>query len=339
MVQIDKDYHNTLFILSVDTEEEWHWDEPFPEQNCQVKNVQQIPALQICCESIGVRPTYFVDYAVADNSQAVEAINSARQRNQCEIGAHLHPWCNPPLYGKTGEAESHVVNLPIEHTAAKLDKLITTLNDKFSINPTSFRTGRWGINNAVLDLLANRGFTVDSSIYPFYKNEYFSCEGSVLTPYWPDPTNPLNPGSQRQIMEIPVTAGFNRTHYNVANCIHQLGESAPLKYLHTVGLLWHSRLLRKLYLSPELTDEHNLCRLIDTSLNRGHKVIHMYLHSSSLIDGVTGLFDKQNSLDIICDRIKQSVEHLQSKGPVQFCTISEAAAILAARNNEEEVLA
>ena len=64
----------TLFVLTIDTEEEWHWDGAFPQHNCQVKNIQRIPEFQQFCESLGIRPTYFVDYAVADNQQAVDAI-------------------------------------------------------------------------------------------------------------------------------------------------------------------------------------------------------------------------------------------------------------------------
>lgn len=330
--------NTTLFVLTIDTEEEWHWDGPFPQHNCQVENIQRIPEFQQFCANLGIRPTYFVDYAVADNQQAVDAIQQARQHNQCEIGAHLHPWCNPPYFGKTGEAESHVVNLPPEQIEAKLDALIELIVKRFNTQPRSFRTGRWGIDSKVLKLLADRGFRVDSSVYPYYRNEFFTCEGSPLTPYWPDFDDPLTAGNQRQIMELPVTAGFNRQNYETVDKIHRLGESAPLKMLHTIGLMWHTRLLRKLYLSPELNDSENLCLLVDSALGRGHNVIHMYLHSSSLIDGVTGLFDEKNSLEVICQRIKTTVEHLKKSGPVQFCTITEACEILNVRNPEEAVL-
>lgn len=330
----------TLFVLSIDTEEEWHWDDTtFPQDNCQVHNIQRIPEFQSFCESLKIRPTYFVDYAVAENQEAVSAMQQARARNQCEIGAHLHPWCNPPYFGVTGEAQSHVVNLPKAQIEAKLDSLISLLNSQFNVQPVSFRTGRWGIDSKVLKLLASRGFRVDSSVYPYYRNEYFSCEGAPQSPYWPDFSNPLHSGNQRQIMEIPVTAGFNRSDYDLGEKIHRIGETAPLKYLHTVGLMWHTKLLRKIYLSPELNDEENLCLLVDSALRRKQNIIHMYLHSSSLIDGATGLFNQENALQKICARIQTTVEHLQQQSRVQFCTITEACEILNARNTEEAILA
>lgn len=31
---------NVLFVLTIDTEEEWRWDEEFPQHNCSVQNVK-----------------------------------------------------------------------------------------------------------------------------------------------------------------------------------------------------------------------------------------------------------------------------------------------------------
>ena len=60
---------NVLFVLTIDTEEEWQWDSEFPQHDCSVKNVEKLPAFQAFCESLGIRPTYFVDYAVANDAQ------------------------------------------------------------------------------------------------------------------------------------------------------------------------------------------------------------------------------------------------------------------------------
>lgn len=315
---------SALFILSVDTEEEWNWDDEFPQFDFTVSNAQQIPAFQGFCSRLGIRPSYFVDHAIASNDKAAGALRLAHKKNQCEIGAHLHPWCNPPYFGKTTEFESHVVNLPIEQVTQKLDALVTILQQQFQITPTSFRTGRWGINSEVLTLLVERGFLVDSSVYPFYDNEYFSCQGSPLTPYWPDLASPLSEGSQRQLLEIPVTAGFNRQNFERSERIFTRFNKPLMRHLHLIGSLWHTRLLRKLYLSPELTTAEDMIRLVNASLARGNAIIHMYLHSSSLIDGVTGLLDSNNAFETITSRIQTVVKHCESKLPLDFATATEA---------------
>ncbi len=320
-----------IFVLSIDTEEEWDWSGEFPDKDFSVQNVQKLPQLQSFCESLEIRPTYFVDYAVADIPESENALKSFSTNNRCEVGAHLHPWCNPPYYGKTGDKESHVINLPIEQVEQKLDALISIINSKFNVMPNAFRTGRWGIDSKVLQLLVRKGFQIDSSMYPFYKNEYFDCEGASLVPYWPDYSAPLNKGSQRDILEFPVTVGFNRSSYHRMLKLHNTLSSPSLEPLRIIGLLWHSKLLRKLYLSPEVTSGDNMKPLVDFAINNNHPVIHMYMHSSSLIDGATGFMEGENNFEFIRNNIRKLIEYANEKTNLKFCTISEAANILKQR--------
>ncbi|HED36488.1 MAG TPA: WalW protein [Gammaproteobacteria bacterium] len=323
-----------LFILSIDTEEEWGWSGPFPNSDFSVKNIQRLPAFQEFCETLKIRPTYFVDYAVADNQESADALKTFANNNMCEIGAHLHPWCNPPYFGKSGEKESHVINLPISQVDEKLEELISILNRQFNIMPNSFRTGRWGVDSKILQLLVKKGFQVDSSMYPFYKNKYFNNEKVRLEPYWPDYNNPIEQGSQRNIVEIPVTVGFNRKNFPLMLQIYNFITHPLLKHLHLTGIFWHTRLLRKIYLSPESTSGKDMEALVDSTLDNHQPVIHMYFHSSSLIDGATGLMPGKQTNDTICNNIKHIIGYLQKKANVRFCTISEAATILKQRKND-----
>ncbi|WP_334031649.1 polysaccharide deacetylase family protein [Alteromonas sp. P256] len=316
---------NVLFVLTIDTEEEWQWDSEFPQHDCSVKNVEKLPAFQAFCESLGIRPTYFVDYAVANDAQGSHILREFVKTKKAEIGAHLHPWCNPPYFGKTTEAESHVINLPEEQVVQKLDELNRVINEKIGVTPRSFRSGRWGMKGKTLELLASRGITVDSSVYPFYENPFFHCKGAPNTPYYPSFDNALQPGSQRNIMEIPVTAGFNVSNFRNADNIHSVLSRPPFSMLRIIGMLWHTKILKKIYLSPELSDTSSMVELSDTCLGKQHKVIHMYLHSSSLIDGVTGLLNVDNAYDLICLRITDFLKDLETKANISFCTITEAA--------------
>jgi hypothetical protein len=327
---------DVIFILSIDTEEEWDWTGPFPKNNCSVENIQQLPKFQTFCEKLNIRPTYFVDYAVADNLDAADTLKSILEKKQCEIGAHLHPWCNPPYFGESGERESHVINLPISQVEQKLDALVEILCKRLNVIPNSFRTGRWGIDSKILQLLVTKGFQVDSSMYPFYKNKYFNNEMVKLVPYWPDYNNPIDQGPQRNIVELPVTVGFNRSNYSTMLKLYNVVSLPIFNTLRLVGILWHTRILRKLYLSPESTSGNDMKTLINSSLKNRNPVIHMYLHSSSLIDGPTGFTHQQNSFDIICDNIKQAIDYTCQKANIKFCTISEAASILKQRENNTE---
>lgn len=315
------------FILTVDTEEEWDWSGPFPNKDFSVRNVFEIPAFQNFCQELGIKPTYLVDYAVANDEDGASILRNLNKQH-FEVGAHLHPWANPPFYNETSDATSHVINLPLEHVKQKLEQLVSTIEQNLGVKPITFRTGRWGINGEVLSLLVEEGIKTDSSVYPLYKNEYFSCEDAPRKPYWPDFNNPNKTSTQQQIFEIPVTCGFNRTSSGLAKTFHKWMAKRPFCWLKINGLFWHTLLLRKIYLSPELFSASDMKRLIDTELANGQSVFHMYLHSSNLVQNITGLNSEADARELICERIKTVVEHLSEHTDIEFCTLSQARAKL-----------
>ena len=163
-----------ILVLSVDTEEEFDWNSGFPQENCSIENIDQIPGFQYFCENLGIRPTYLVDYPVVANKHAAGMFRDYVLSEKAEVGAHLHPWCNPPFFAETNEERSHVVNLPVCEVEAKLDRLIEKIEQGIGRPPKSFRTGRWGINASLINLLEKKGFAVESSVYPLYSNQFFS---------------------------------------------------------------------------------------------------------------------------------------------------------------------
>ncbi|MFT2090407.1 polysaccharide deacetylase family protein [Paraglaciecola sp. 2405UD69-4] len=320
-----------LFVLSIDTEEEWDWNEDFPQKDANVSNIDKIPSFQRICENLGIRPTYFIDYAVADNKQAVEKILPLIPKGNCEIGGHLHPWCNPPYFDPVGEFESHVVNLPKEQVSQKLENLVQKLKQSFDIQPKSFRTGRWGIDKKVMSLLVEQGFNVDSSVYPFYENEYFHCNGAPSLPYWPDLNNPLQESSQNKIYELPVTVGFNRSNFELANKIHTAFTKPLLSWTRFNGIAWHTNILRKNYLCPELSTPNDMISLCKSVIDKGYPILHMYMHSSSLVDNNNSLHGNKDAFSFITNAIKKVVGKLSTQYNIEFCTISEAAQKMQAR--------
>jgi hypothetical protein len=324
-----EDKPTILFILSIDTEEEWDWSGPFPQQFAQVKNVDKLPDFHRHCANLGIKPTYFVDYAVVNSPSASQKLLEFSLSPDCEIGAHLHPWCNPPYFGEVGEAESHVINLPHEQVEQKLANLVSKIQSSLNITPKSFRTGRWGIDSKVMKLLVKYGFEVDSSVYPLYKNEYFSCLGSPLLPYWSSLDNPLKESTERQIFELPVTVGFNRDHFEFCNKVHQAFSVPPMSWTRFNGFAWHTKLLRKNYLCPELTTTEDMIALCDKVIEKGYPALHMYMHSSSLLDNTNSLLGKKNAFSFISNAISEVTAHLLKNYNIEFCTISEAAKKLA----------
>ncbi|WP_158971637.1 WalW protein [Paraglaciecola sp. L3A3] len=339
MTQAVKENKPILFVLSIDTEEEWDWSGPFPQKQADIQNIVHIPEFHNLITGLGIRPTYFVDYAVLETKESIENICRVKAQDNCEIGAHLHPWCNPPYFEHVGEAESHVINLPIDEVEKKLTALVDKIKTTTGVAPKSFRTGRWGIDGKVMNLLLQAGFNVDSSVYPYYENEYFSCLGSPATPYWPDLSDPLKTSSQNKMYEIPVTVGFNQHNFELANTIHTMFTRSNLKWTRFNGLAWHTGLLRKNYLCPELSSVRDMINLCDMVIQKGYPVIHMYMHSSSLLNNNNNLLGQDNAFNHICHSIEQVINHLKAHYEIEFCTISEAAQKMQSqqRNKQNEV--
>lgn len=311
-----------IFVLSVDTEEEWDWNTQFPQHSLNVSNAEALPKFQQFCSQLGIKPTYFVDYAMVDNQQSSAKLKEIYNNGNCEIGAHLHPWCNPPLIDKNTDFESHVVNLPIDLVEQKLTVLLDKIKQSLDLSVNAFRTGRWGINAPVLKLLAEKGISVDSSILPYYKNDYFSCYSEEILPYWPSLDDPLKVGVQNQIAEIPVSAGFNNRHFDASDKVFNIINHPSLKFLRLTGIAWQTRLIRKIYMSPELSSAEELKALCSSLIKRKAPIIHMNLHSSSLID--LPYENNRYSGQTLYSNIQSCVNELTENATVTFCTISEA---------------
>lgn len=325
MLVLPESKPKVIFVLSVDTEEEFDWAGDFPQSNCSTENIKQLPEFQKFCDSLGVRPTYLVDYPVATNEDSIKIMRQLNETGRSEIGAHLHPWCSPPISGKNDESTSHVVNLSEDEIIDKMRVLTDVIEKNLNVKPLSFRTGRWGINAKVMNVLRSLGYKVDTSVFPYYKNKYFSCLNCPTKPYWPDASNSDIAGEQKDIFELPVTAGFNRKNYIFWGRLHRLLESGIFKYLKIIGFLWKVNVLRKIYLSPELSTASDMIQLVDRELDNNANVFHMFMHSSSLLSGMNSYARTSTDVASIYSSINMLIEHLREKADVEFCTILECS--------------
>lgn len=313
-----------LFVLTIDTEEEWDWHAGFPVPTYSVENTQKIPKFQSFCRKIGIKPTYFIDYTIASDPGSVAQFISPLKEGRCEIGAHLHPWGTPPIEEEICENTTHAVNLPIELVRRKLQNLTHKLADEFGERPQTFRSGRWGMNGSMLKLLHEEGYQTDSSVHPFYSDSTFSYDTAPDIPYWPDWNDCTRSGSQREIFEIPVTSGFSRPQFAFCHRIHRMLSAAPWNSLRGIGILWHLKILRKLQLSPELADASNMIALVKACVNRGHRIIHMFFHSSSLLQGGSPYVVNDDDEEAFYRNIADVITYLTTHVDVKFCTLTEA---------------
>src|SRR5690606_3042052 len=112
----------------------------------------------------GLRPTYLVDYPVASDGAAQDLLGRWLQDDECVVGAHLHPWVNPPHEEVVCLINTYPCNLPADLERAKLQTLTRKIVDTLGVRPRIYRAGRYGVDPGREAMLAELGYLVDVSV-------------------------------------------------------------------------------------------------------------------------------------------------------------------------------
>jgi hypothetical protein len=83
--------------------------------------------------------------------------------------------------------------------------------------------------------------------------------------------------------------------------------------------------MRKNYLCPELSSVDDMINLCEVVIDKGYPLLHMYMHSSSLLENTNNMLGQNNAFNHLCKSIEQVVGYLEKHYELEFCTISEAA--------------
>lgn len=149
-------------IFTVDTEEEFDWSD-FHSTAHRVSRPAHIDRLQSVCESMGVRPLYFITYPLMIDAEVAGYFRRLSEDGRADLGLHLHQWVTPPTGGFAGEYYSWQSNLPPDIHAAKLSTLVAAFESAFGFRPTAHRAGRYGVSPETYYYLAHAGVTHDFS--------------------------------------------------------------------------------------------------------------------------------------------------------------------------------
>lgn len=277
-----------ILIVTIDTEAEFDWAGPFLRTHVSVNNLRNQVLAQDIFDRFGVRPTYFVDYAVATQSDGYEPLLKIANSSRCEIGAHLQSWETPPFAEELSDETSFNHNLPAWLQAEKLSQLTEAIVSTFGIRPISYRAGRYGVGDEIAWILNDLGYRVDMSVLPgidLRRRHGPDFRQAPDCPYWFGPN--------KTMLEIPMTAA----------CVGLIGSVGLPKGLdiqlydrlsrpnylkaHVPGVFARCGLLERIVLTPEGTSAAELLRLTRSNLARGRRVFVMSYHSSSLLPGST----------------------------------------------------
>ena len=296
-------------VITIDTEEDC-WNN-YDRQINTVENIKQIPMLQKIFNRYGALPTYLISYPIVTNQGSSRILQEILDSGRCEIGTHCHPWNTPPFEEDISIRNSMLCNLPAELQYKKLENLHQTIVERFGLEPTSFRTGRWGFSSHVARAIYQLGYRVDSSITPLMdwtKHHGLDFSEAPFFPYRFDPDDILHAKEEGKLLEIPPSIGFLQTHIERCRKLRRFITSTPLYRFRLIGILDKLGLLNRRWLSPEHSTVEDMITLANALFKNGHKVLNLSFHSTTLLPGKTPFVRTMQDLSIFLKKIESFIQ-------------------------------
>jgi hypothetical protein len=295
--RIPADMPPSLTVI-VDTEEEFDWAKPHSRANRGVTTIAAQVRAQEVFARYGVVPTYVIDHPVAADPQAVAHLRRFADNGRCEIGAHLHPWVNPPDDEAVIVRNSYPGNLPAALEREKLTRLTETIARSFGKQPTVYKAGRYGIGANTATILEDLGYDVDASLVP---RTSFSADGGPDFTCYDDALRWF--GRFRRLLEIPLSVGFAGLARTAGAKLYPHSVGPLGLRLHVPGVLARSGVLERIRLSPENSNVAEQKRLTKSLLDKGQRIFSLTYHSPSLEAGHTPFVRDARDLADFIDRI------------------------------------
>ena len=266
----------------VDTEEEFDWTAPFSRDNVSVTAIAEVGRLQSVLAPYRLKPMYLIDYPVAATPSSAERLAEIAGRSECLIGAHLHPWVNPPYTEKVSSHTSYACNLGLELETAKIASLRAAIGEHLGCEAACYKAGRYGFGRSTAHILETLGFDVDLSVNP--EMDFTSDGGPAFDGFIPAPSLF---GQRRRLLELPCTTGFIGALRSVGGPLHRAASARWLEPLRAVGILAKSGALNKVMLSPEGNRLTEMQSLTDMLYATGVRTFSLTMHSPSFKPGCT----------------------------------------------------
>lgn len=287
----------SLFVI-VDTEEEFDWGAPLSRDSTGVTAMRHIDRLQRVFSERGIRPTYVVDFPVASQADGFGPLKAFADDSQARIGAHLHPWVNPPFRESVTPQNSFGCSLDAVLEAEKIGILRTAIAESFGRVPAVYKAGRYGFGPSTAAALETFGFSVDVSINPRMN---YTSEGG---PSFEDAdTAPFFFGVRRKLLELPCSTDYTGTAGRFAPRLHRAISRPSLEATRIVGLLARLGVVNRIMLSPEGSTLDEMKALTTSLLRRGVRTFSLTMHSPSVEPGCTPYVSSQAQLGQFLDRV------------------------------------
>ena len=292
-----------MLQVIVDTEEEFDWTAPFNRAATGVQSMHGQARLRDIYKHYSVHPTYVMDYPVASQKAGYAPLQELLENNECLIGAHLHPWVNPPEEEEVSDHNSYPGNLNPGLERRKLEVLTETISRNFGQRPVIYKAGRYGLGPKTFQTLTEMGYLIDLSPVPY--NDMRLKHGPDFSRVRPCPYWINKPGG---LLSIPLTRGFFGPLSRYGAGIDKLLDSPAAQALRLRGILSRSRLLAHSTLTPEGVPVEEQIQLAEEMIAQGCRIFSLTYHSPSLEPGHTPYVRTEADLSLFIGRIERLLD-------------------------------
>jgi hypothetical protein len=285
-----------LFVV-VDTEEEFDWSAPFSRTNTSVRAIRHINRLQHVLLRYKIKPTYVIDFPIASQAEGYGPLKELSDSGVACIGAHLHPWVNPPFEEELVRRNSYGCALGQALETEKIRILRDRIERSFGQTPTVYKAGRYGFGTTTVRALESLAFTIDVSINP--RMNFVSDGGPSFEAF---DTQPFFFGRQR-LLEIPCSTDYLGFAGPLAPRLHKVLSHPALTRARLPGVMSRLHVVNKVMLSPEGSTLAEMIGLTRSLFRRGVRTFSLTLHSPSVEPGCTPYVRTNSDLEAFLDRI------------------------------------
>ena len=134
-----------VLLAVVDTEEEFDWAKPHDRAQTMIGAMSNLRVGQQVFDDFGVKPCYVVDFPIVSQREGAEPLAELYDAKRCTIGAHLHPWVNPPFEETVTRQNSFPGNLSAELERRKLEHLTAEIKERLGADAAVYkaRSSMW----------------------------------------------------------------------------------------------------------------------------------------------------------------------------------------------------
>ncbi|WP_240313668.1 polysaccharide deacetylase family protein [Sphingomonas carotinifaciens] len=289
------------FMVFVDVEEEFDWAAPFTRSDHTTTAIRALPAAHRRFADAGVALTMMVDAPMAADPEAVAILRDVADDGRATIGAQLHGWVTPPFEEVVGVRNSYAGNLPPALEAAKIDHLTHALTEAFGRPPIAFRSGRYGLGQSTLGMLAARGYRIDGSVRAYH--DYSDHHGPDFAAIGPAAF--VRDG----MLELPLSTAFIGAARSQGPWIYPKLARLPL----VRGGMARSGMMSRVALTPEGMPVAAVIAAIDALLAGGEQLLVFSFHSPSLAPGHTPYVRDARDLSAFWEWWEMILDHLAER--------------------------